>query len=105
MTQKRIGVAVTASDSSSAISSIEDLEQRGISAAWVTSGSAGGADGLSVLAVAASRTQRIMLGTSIIQTFPRHPVAMAQQALVVAQLAPGGVRNQRSGWNGANYRS
>ena len=113
MTQKRIGVAVTASDSSSAISSIEDLEQRGISAAWVTSGSAGGADGLSVLAVAASRTQRIMLGTSIIQTFPRHPVAMAQQALVVAQLAPGRFRlglgtSGRAGMEqtiGANFRA
>ena len=92
MTQKRIGVAVTASDSNSALAAIEDLEQRGISAAWVTSGSAGGGDGLGVLAAAASRTQRIMLGTAIMQTFPRHPVAMAQQALVVAQLAPGRLR-------------
>ena len=92
MIQKRIGVAVTASDSNSALAAIEDLEQRGISAAWVTSGSAGGGDGLGVLAAAASRTQRIMLGTAIMQTFPRHPVAMAQQALVVAQLAPGRLR-------------
>ena len=92
MTEKRIGVAVTASDSNSALAAIEDLEQRGISAAWVTSGSAGGGDGLGVLAAAASRTQRIMLGTAIMQTFPRHPVAMAQQALVVAQLAPGRLR-------------
>ena len=113
MTQKRIGVAVTASDSNSALAAIEDLEQRGISAAWVTSGSAGGGDGLGVLAAAASRTQRIMLGTAIMQTFPRHPVAMAQQALVVAQLAPGRLRlglgtSGRGGMEqtiGANFRA
>ena len=113
MTQQRIGVAVTASDSNSAIATIEDLERLGISAAWVTSGSAGGGDGLSVLAAAAGRTQRIMLGTAIMQTFPRHPVTMAQQALVVAQLAPGRFRlglgtSGRAGMEqtvGANFRA
>jgi F420-dependent oxidoreductase-like protein len=92
MTQKRIGVAVVAPDSKAALTTIENLEQRGIPAVWMTSGSAGGGDSLSVLAVAASRTQHIMLGTAITQTFPRHPVAVAQQALVLAQLASGRFR-------------
>ena len=54
----------------------------------MTSGSAGGADTLSLLAVAANRTKEIMLGTAITQTFSRQPVAVAQQVLVLAQLAP-----------------
>ena len=67
---------------------IEDLERRGLSAAWMTSGSAGGGDSLSLFAVAATRTEKIILGTAITQTFSRHPVAVAQQVLVLAQLAP-----------------
>jgi F420-dependent oxidoreductase-like protein len=58
----------------------------------MTSGSASGGDSLSVFAAAASRTQRIMLGTAITQIFPRHPIAVAQQVLVLAQLAPGRFR-------------
>ena len=85
---KRIGVAVSAGNSNGALSTIEDLERRGISAAWMTTGSAGGADSLSLFAVAAARTQNIMLGTAITQTFPHHPVGVAQQVLVLAQLAP-----------------
>ena len=88
LTEKRVGVAVSASDSHGALSIVEDLERRGIPAAWLTSGSAGGADSLSLLAIAAARTQEIMLGTAITQTFARHPVSVAQQALVLAQLAP-----------------
>ena len=88
LTEKKIGVAVSAADSHGALSVIEDLEERGVSAAWMTTGSAGGADSLSLFAVAAARTQEIMLGTAITQTFPHHPVAVAQQVLVLAQLAP-----------------
>ncbi len=92
MAEKRIGVAVTAADSNAALAVIEDLENRGFSAVWMTSGSASGGDSLGVFAAAASRTQRIMLGTAITQIFPRHPIALAQQALVLAQLAPGRFR-------------
>ncbi len=92
MAENRIGVAVTAADSNTALAAIEDLEKRGFAAAWMTSGSASGRDSLSVFAAAASRTQRITLGTAITQIFPRHPIAVAQQALVLAQLAPGRFR-------------
>ena len=92
MAEKRIGVAVTAPDSSAALAAIEDLEKRGFPAAWMTSGSASGGDSLSVFAAAASRTRNIMLGTAITQIFPRHPIAVAQQVLVLAQLAPGRFR-------------
>ena len=88
MTQQRIGMAITAADSNAALSAVEDLENRGIGAAWMTSGSTGGGDSLSVFAAAGPSTRSIMFGTAITQTFPRHPIAVAQQVLTLAQLAP-----------------
>ena len=54
----------------------------------MTSGSTGGGDSLSVFAAAGPSTRSIMFGTAITQTFPRHPIAVAQQVLTLAQLAP-----------------
>jgi F420-dependent oxidoreductase-like protein len=113
MAEKRIGVAVTAPDINTALSSIENLERIGVQAAWMTSAGPGGADSLSVFACAALRTQHIMLGTSITQTFPRHPIAVVQQVLALTQLAPGRFRlglgtSGRAGMEqtfGVNYRA
>jgi F420-dependent oxidoreductase-like protein len=92
MVQKRLGMVVSAPDSSAVLTSIAHVEQQGIPAAWLTSAGAGGADPLGVFAAAALRTQHILLGTAITQTFPRHPIAVAQQVQVLAQLAPGRFR-------------
>jgi len=87
MDQRRIGVAVSAPDSGAVLDGMEKAEAMGIPAAWLTTGGAG-LDALTLFAAAAVRTQRIMLGTSITPIFPRHPVAVAQQVQVIAQLAP-----------------
>ena len=92
MAEKRLGVVVSAPDSTAVLTSIANLEQRGVQAAWLTSAGAGGADPLSVFVGAALRTQHILLGTAITQTFPRHPIAVVQQVQVLAQLAPGRFR-------------
>ena len=92
MAEKRLGVVVSAPDSSALLTSIANLEQRGIPAAWLTSAGVGGADPLGAFVGAALRTQHILLGTAITQTFPRHPIAVVQQAQVLAQLAPGRFR-------------
>src|SRR4051794_16532908 len=86
MAEKRLGVVVSAADSSAVLTSIAELEQRGMSAAWLTSAGAGGADPLGAFVGAALRTQHIQLGTAITQTFPRHPIAVVQQVQVLAQL-------------------
>lgn len=58
----------------------------------MTSGSTGGGDSIGVFTAAGPRTQNVVFGTAITQTFPRHPVAVAQQVLTLAQLAPGRFR-------------
>jgi alkanesulfonate monooxygenase SsuD/methylene tetrahydromethanopterin reductase-like flavin-dependent oxidoreductase (luciferase family) len=92
MAEKRLGVVVSAPDSSAVLTSIANLDERGIPAAWLTSAGAGGADPLAAFVGAALRTQHILLGTAITQTFPRHPIAVVQQVQVLAQLAPGRFR-------------
>ena len=91
MSDKLIGVAVSGRNAEEILGRIERCDQAGIPAAWMTSGGAS-ADSITVFAAAAGRTKQIKLGTSIVPTFPRHPLVMVQQAQVVAQLAPGRFR-------------
>ena len=91
MGEKRIGVAAMGGDSRDVLARIEDLERRGIGAAWLTTGGAG-IDGITLFAAAAARTENILLGTCITPTYPRHPITTVQQVQVVAQLAPGRFR-------------
>ena len=91
MIERRLGVAIAGPDAGTILARIRKAESLGVSAAWLTTGGAG-LDGLTILAVAASQTESMLLGTSIIPTYPRHPVAVAQQVQVIAQLAPGRFR-------------
>jgi len=63
------------------------LEAAGFHGLWMPT--AFGFDAMTALAVVASQTTRVELGTAVVPTFPRHPVVMAQQALT-AQSAAGG---------------
>ena len=51
--------------------------------------SSSGFDALTMLALAGRQTSRIELGTAVVPTYPRHPTALAQQALT-AQAATNG---------------
>ncbi|MFQ5458438.1 MAG: TIGR03564 family F420-dependent LLM class oxidoreductase [Myxococcota bacterium] len=62
-------------------------ERDGFATAWTPQ--MFGPDALTMLALGGKITSRIELGTSVVPTFPRHPVALAQQALTV-QAATGG---------------
>lgn len=83
---KRFGLALHESGPTATLEWIRRADERGVDAVWLTSGSA---EQMSLLAVAAAQTRRIRLGTAIVPTFTRHPVVLAQQAAVVATLAPG----------------
>ena len=91
MSDKLIGVAVSGNNTEEILGRIERSDQAGIPAAWMTTGGAR-ADSITIFAAAAGRTKQIKFGTSIVPTFPRHPLVMVQQAQVVAQLAPGRFR-------------
>ena len=82
-----LGVSVTAANAQDAVDRIVHLEELGVGAAWLTS-SGGGGEAMTVLAGAASVTDEIKLGTSIVQTWSRHPVTLAQQTQVIDSLAP-----------------
>ena len=66
---------------------ISDAEKDGFDSYWLPQHF--GADMLTVIAMAGMQTSHIELGTAVIPTYPRHPVALAQQALT-AQVAAGG---------------
>jgi F420-dependent oxidoreductase-like protein len=86
-----IGLHMAARDGRGALEQIVAAEAAGIDVAWMTCGGVA-PDPLAVFSAAALRTDRIELGTCIIPTFPRHPMAMAQGAIVVDSLAPGRLR-------------
>ncbi|MYI86536.1 MAG: LLM class flavin-dependent oxidoreductase, partial [Dehalococcoidia bacterium] len=83
-----IGAHILASDASGIIDGIVAADRAGLNTAWLTSGGPA-PDPLAVFAAAAGETEQIGFGTSIIPTFPRHPLAVVQGAVVVDQLAPG----------------
>ena len=86
-----IGVHTVARDAAGLVDAIVRAEEMGIPAVWLTTGGTA-PDGITVFAAAAVRTERILMGTAITPTFPRHPIVTAQQSLTVAALAPGRFR-------------
>src|SRR5712692_6234801 len=90
--QERIGLSIIATDAAEAVNRIVEAEHAGLRQVWLSQGGSGGTDTLTFAAVAAARTTQIRLGTAIVPTYPRHPLVMAQQALVIHDLAPGRLR-------------
>lgn len=91
MPKQLVGVAVGGAGIREIQAMILRAEELGIPAAWMTTGGAR-PDSITVFAATAGLTENIKLGTSIVPTYPRHPLVMAQQAQIVAQLAPGRFR-------------
>ena len=84
--QMRILSPPMASTMSGKIEAIKSLEADGFAGAYLPSV---GHDAMTVLALAAGETSEIELGTYVIPTYTRHPVAMAQQALATNAAAGG----------------
>lgn len=74
-----------------ALAAIRRFEAAGVPAVWTVTGGRT-VDALTVYAAAAVQTNRIVLATGIIPTYPRHPYVTAQQTLAIHQLAPGRLR-------------
>ncbi|HKJ25125.1 MAG TPA: LLM class flavin-dependent oxidoreductase, partial [Myxococcota bacterium] len=64
-----------------------DLEARGFASLWLPQ--VFGFDGPTVAAVLGRETRRIEIGTAVVPTQPRHPTALAQQALTAGVACDG----------------
>jgi F420-dependent oxidoreductase-like protein len=88
----RIGVMIgTAGDPQGGLDGLvaqaRDLEARGFASAWLAN--IFSFDAIGALGVVGRETSRIELGTAVVPTYPRHPVAMAQQALTTQAACRG----------------
>jgi F420-dependent oxidoreductase-like protein len=89
--REQVGISITAPDVTTLLASIAEAETLGVRQLWMTQGPTT-FDALTVYAVAFGRTDQIRLGTSIVPTYPRHPLALAQQAATAAAVGPGRLR-------------
>ena len=64
-----------------------EAEADGFDSFWTAQ--VAGVDALTLLALSGGATQSIEMGTAVVPTYPRHPMALAQQA-VTTQAATGG---------------
>jgi 5,10-methylenetetrahydromethanopterin reductase len=69
------------------VQAVVDDENDGFDLAWFSQ--IMGGDSLTMIALAGQRTSRIAFGTAVIPTYPRHPFALAQQALTVQAATTG----------------
>src|SRR5690606_6236832 len=91
MKDLRVGVHIAAATAQQTVDGIVAAEQAGVECAWLTVGGLQ-SDPFAVFGAAAQKTSKILFGTSIVPTVPRHPLAMAQGAAAVDSLAPGRLR-------------
>ena len=68
---------------------LDNAAQQGFKSYWLADHPTGGFDALTALAVAGAGVPEIELGTAIVPTFPRHPMALAAQALTTTQALQG----------------
>jgi F420-dependent oxidoreductase-like protein len=71
----------------SARAAFEDIEKAGFATAWL--GEVGNWDPLTLLGALGPAAPSARLGTAIVRTYPRHPLALAAQALTVQALTGG----------------
>lgn len=69
------------------VAAVKLYEAEGFASVWVPN--IFGIDAITALALAGRETERIEMGTAVVPTFPRHPFAIAQQALTAAAASSG----------------
>jgi F420-dependent oxidoreductase-like protein len=90
-TRERVGLVVEGANAASAVKTIVAAEAAGVRQIWMVQPPSG-PDTLTTLSAAATKTSTIRLGTSIVPTYPRHPLVLAQHALSLYDIAPGRLR-------------
>jgi F420-dependent oxidoreductase-like protein len=82
-----IGIFGFESTVSGLTASVRTARDQGFGSYWMAQ--LFGLDALTALAVVATEVDGIGLGTSVVPTYPRHPMVLAQQALTVNQVSGG----------------
>ena len=85
----KIGIFGSQNDSTvdGVVAEVKRAEADGFASFWQSQ--IFGLDALNVLSVVSREVPRIELGTSVIPTYPRHPMMLAQQALTTNQASGG----------------
>jgi len=89
--RERVGLALHGRNAAGSLSTIVVAEAAGVRQIWMTQ-TTPAPDTLAIFAAATVQTSNVRLGTAIVPTYPRHPLALAQQALTISDLAPGRLR-------------
>lgn len=84
---RRAAYLIPGRDLATAVRLARQADALGYHSAWVTHGV--GRDSFVVLSAYAAATTRLGLGNGVVPIYPRHPVAMAQAALTLAELSGG----------------
>jgi F420-dependent oxidoreductase-like protein len=90
-TRERVGLIVDGANAAAVVKTIAAAEAAGVRQIWMVQ-PPWSPDILTIFAAAAIKTSTVRLGTSIVQTYPRHPLVLAQQALALYDIAPGRLR-------------
>ena len=88
MAALRAGLAIRGLNPAESLAAIVRAEERGLPMVWSTVGGTN-PDAVTLFAAALAKTSTIGVGTAIVPTYPRHPIALASQALVLGGIAPG----------------
>lgn len=84
----RIGIGIGAEgELGNVLEQFSRAEAAGFDSAWVSN--IFGVDAITLLALAGRVTSRMELGTFVVPTYPRHPAALAQQALTTSAASGG----------------
>ena len=90
-TRERVGLVIDGTNAAATVKTIAAVEAAGVQQIWMAQ-TPFWPDTLTTLAAAAIKTSTVRLGTSIVPTYPRHPLIMAQQALSLYDIAPSRLR-------------
>jgi F420-dependent oxidoreductase-like protein len=90
-TRERVGLVIDGTNAAATVKTIAVVEAAGVRQIWMAQ-TPFWPDTLTTLAAAAIKTSTVHLGTSIVPTYPRHPLVMAQQALSLYDIAPSRLR-------------
>jgi F420-dependent oxidoreductase-like protein len=91
MTVLKAGLVLPRGSATDVVARTRQAESRGVGTVWSTVGGPA-ADLVTAYAAAGAATERVTLGTSVIPTYPRHPITLAAQAIALNDLAPGRIR-------------